>query len=75
MTIKSAEDRELPAKIEIDLLGWEGNAFVLLGYAKRLCEIYEKDFGPIRTRMMAGDYETLIKVFDEEFGDYADLYR
>ena len=64
--------------IEIDLTGPEGNAFVLLGYAKR----YAKQLGKngveaeaIVNEMTSGDYENLLDVFDREFGDYVTLYR
>ncbi len=35
----------------------------------------EKDWPSILERMKSSDYENLIKVFDEEFGDYVDLER
>ena len=64
--------------IEIDLTGPDGNAFVLLGYAKR----YAKQLGmngveaeEIIHKMQSSDYENLINVFDKYFGDYVTLYR
>ena len=64
--------------IVIDLTGPEGNAFVLLGYAKR----YAKQLGKngveaeaIVNEMTSGDYENLLDVFDREFGDYVILER
>ena len=75
--IKSIKDKER-GPIEIDLTGPEGNAFVLLGYAKR----YAKQLGKngveaeaIVNEMTSGDYENLLDVFDREFGDYVTLYR
>jgi hypothetical protein len=62
-------------KIEIDLTGPEGNAFCLIGIARKLCKQLEKEFEPIQTKMMSGDYENLVKVFDDEFGDFVILYR
>ena len=62
-------------KQEIDLTGPDGNAFVLLGYAKGLAVQLHKDFGLIKDEMTSGDYENLIAVFDREFGDYVDLVR
>lgn len=67
--------RKLAGKLEINLLGPEGNAFVLIGYAKCLSDELGRDFKPIQTKMMSGDYENLIKVFDEEFGDFVIIYR
>jgi len=72
--IRSASELKR-GKIKVDLTGPDGNAFVLLGAASRLCKQLGKDFNPIQAKMMSGDYENLIAVFDEEFGDYVDLYR
>ena len=77
MAIKSINDKA-KGPIEIDLTGPEGNAFVLLGYAKR----YAKQLGKngveaeaIINEMTSGDYDNLLDVFDREFGDYVTLYR
>jgi hypothetical protein len=74
MAIKSAKNLDSKKEI-IDLRGPKGNAFFLLGRAANLAKELGKDVDDIRTRMKAGDYEHLIKVFDDEFGDYIDLYR
>ena len=74
MAIKSSKDLN-KSKMKIDLRGPEGNAYMLLGIARNLARQLSKDWDPIRTKMTSGDYENLIKVFDKEFGDYADLYR
>jgi hypothetical protein len=74
MAIRSAEEL-VTDKVQIDLTGSHGNAFVLLGTAKRYAETLGKDADDILKRMKSGDYENLIKVFDEEFGDYVDLFR
>ena len=62
-------------EIVIDLTGPEGNAFVLMGYARRYAKQLGKDPEPIIKEMMAGDYEHLLFVFDREFGDYIILER
>lgn len=62
-------------KIKIDLLGPDGNAFVLLGIAKSFCKQLSKDWDAINKEMTSGDYENLLKVFDREFGSIVDLYR
>lgn len=72
MTIKNIE--EYPAR-HIDLTGPDGNAFVLLGMAKGLAKQLNKDWQNIQERMMSGDYENLLHVFEEEFGDLITLYR
>jgi len=73
MTIRSKH--QMRGKMQINLSGPEGNAFVLLGYARKLCKQLNKKFEPIMNEMTKGDYENLIKVFDREFGEYIDLYR
>jgi hypothetical protein len=61
--------------IEIDLSGPQGNAFFLLGTAKNLAKQLELDGAEIQAKMMAGDYENLLEVFDFYFGDFVILYR
>ena len=74
MTIKSIEEK-LPRNLEIDLTGSEGNTFYILGVAKKLSRQLDKDWELIKSSMTAGDYEELIRVFEEEFGNYVTLYR
>ena len=59
----------------IDLTGPDGNAFVLMGYAKRLAKQLKFDGNKIINEMMIGDYEELLEVFDRYFGDYVILER
>lgn len=71
MAIKKAD------KPFIDLRGPGGNAFAIIGQAKVLCKQLgrSEDFEGIQERMMSGDFENLIQVFDQEFGEYIDLIR
>ena len=62
-------------EIIIDLTGPDGNAFALLGSAKRLANWLGLDSGKILSEMRSGDYENLIKVFDKYFGDFVILER
>jgi len=62
-------------KIEIDLTGPDGNAFYILGVAKNLCKQVGIDFKPLMDEMMSGDYENLIKVFDDKFGSVVTMYK
>ena len=62
-------------EIVIDLTGPDGNAFVLLGYARRFAKQLSIEPEPILNQMMSGDYENLLNVFDEYFGDYVILER
>ncbi len=63
------------SKIEIDLTGPQGNAFFLLGTASKLAKQLELNSEEILTEMQSGDYENLIEVFDNYFGDFVNLYR
>ena len=59
----------------IDLQGPQGNAFVLMGYADDfLRQMGRRDeFNAMRAEMMSGDYNNLIRIFEENFGDYVEL--
>jgi hypothetical protein len=59
----------------IDLTGPEGNAFVLMGYAKKWAKDLGLDSDLIIAEMMQGDYENLVDVFDCCFGDFVILER
>lgn len=71
--IPSSKKKE--KRIEIDLNGPEGNAFVLIGKAAHFCKTMGIDHKPIVEDMMAGDYEHLLKVFDKHFGHFVVMYR
>jgi hypothetical protein len=73
MAIKSKD--EMPSERSIDLTGPDGNAFVLLGQAKRYASQLDMDFSIIQKEMTSGDYENLLKVFDKYFGSFVTLYR
>lgn len=62
-------------KIVIDLHGPQGNAFYLLSVAVQLSKELNKNSDEIIAKMKSSDYENLIKVFDEEFGDCCILYK
>ena len=59
----------------IDTTGPDGNAFVLLGYAKSYAKQLGLPFDKIQGEMTSGDYENLIKVFDKYFGSFVILER
>lgn len=61
--------------LTIDLTGPDGNAFFLLGYAKRLAKQLDLNYNKISTEMMAGDYENLLEVFEKYFGEFVQLER
>ena len=60
-------------KIQIDLNGSEGNAFALIARAKQLCKKLDIPSEDIIKKMRSGDYENLLKVFEENFSDYIEL--
>jgi DNA polymerase III delta prime subunit len=61
--------------IIIDLTGPDGNAFALLAHAKKFSQDLDKPYEELLKQMQSGDYENLIKVFDEAFGDFVILER
>jgi hypothetical protein len=61
-------------KIEIDLTGPEGNAFVLLGYADRWSKQLGLNSNEIQKEMMSGDYDNLVGVMDKHFGSFVTFY-
>lgn len=69
------QTRSKMRKFKIDLCSEEGNAFVLMGYAKRFCKEKGVDPDPIIEEMMSDGYEHLIEVFEREFSDFAVLYK
>lgn len=65
-------------RIQINIDGPAGNAFMLLGYAKRLC----KDLGytseeteAMQNAMMSSDYQNLLQVFNNHFDSIVNLYH
>ncbi len=68
-------DKQPQQEIIIDLTGPDGNAFALLAYAKRFAQQFDLDFNKIKDEMTSGDYENLIQVFDDYFGEIVILER
>ena len=59
----------------IDLQGPQGNAFALMAIADDFLRQMKRrdEFSAMRTEMMSGDYENLVRIFEDNFGDYVDL--
>jgi len=72
--IKSIDEKR-ERKLEIDLTGADGNACILMGRAKGWAKDLGKDWEPIQTEMMSGNYENLLAVLEREFGEYIIFYR
>ena len=76
--IRNKTDKPRQQKLELDLTGPDGNAFVLMAHANtigRQLGYSRQRITAIRKVMMMGDYEGLVKVFDREFGDHVILWR
>ena len=74
MIRKKQQQRE----VIIDLTGPDGNAFALMGYAKRFArqlKMSSAEAERIVYQMQSGDYENLINVFDKYFGEFVILER
>ena len=59
----------------IDLHGSQGNAFALMSIADDwLRQLKRRDeFRAMRTEMMSGDYNNLLRVFQTKFGDLVEF--
>jgi hypothetical protein len=73
--IRNKQEKSGP--IIIDLTGPDGNAYALMAYAKRFAtQLGWADKGSsLIEDMMSGDYEHLLEVFDNAFGEYVILER
>jgi hypothetical protein len=71
--IKSIEEKQ--GQIEIDLTGPDGNVFYLIAQGGRFCKQLGLNSEVFTRRMMSGDYENSINVFEEYFGEFVTLYR
>ena len=69
------EKQKNSGPIIIDLTGPDGNAFALMAYATRFAKQLGIDSKPIIAKMMSGDYENLLEVFNNTFGDFVILER
>ena len=68
-------EKQVSSEIVIDLTGPAGNAFALMGQARRFARQLGLDSKQILDEMKQGDYEHLVEVFDSYFGDYVVLER
>jgi hypothetical protein len=59
----------------MDLTGPDGNAFVLLGNAKRWASQLSLDWDAIHTDATSDDYDHLVDVMEDHFGEYVTFYR
>ena len=59
----------------VDLTGPEGNAFVLIGYARQWSKQIGLNPDKVQKEMMKGDYENLVSVLEKYFGSVVTFYR
>ena len=61
----------------IDLQGSQGNAFALMAVADDFLRQMKRrdEFNAMRTEMMSGDYNNLLRVFQTKFGDLVEFYN
>ena len=71
------QKQEKSGPIIIDLTGPDGNAFALMAYAKRFATQlgWEDKGAALINDMMSGDYDNLLSVFDNAFGEFVILER
>ena len=67
--------KRVKSKLELDLSGPEGNAFVLMGIAQSWAKRLGLDSKAVTADMMSGDYEHLLSVMEKHFGDHIIMYR
>ena len=71
-------EKTFKSGIIIDLTGPQGNAYCLMGYAKRFAEQLgydQEEISELIEDMKSSDYEHLIQVFDNHFGAFVILER
>ena len=71
-------EKQPQREVIIDLTGPDGNAFALMGYARRFVRqlgYSKEDQDQLLEMMQSGDYETLLEVFDDHFGSFVILER
>jgi len=71
-------EKQPQREVIIDLTGPDGNAFALMGYARRFAKqlgYSKEDQDQLLELMTSGDYENLVGVFDDHFGSFVILER
>jgi len=69
------KDKKKQQLIEIDLNGFQGNAFYIIALANKLSSSMGLNPKKIEQEMTSSDYDNLIKVFDSYFGHHVILYK
>jgi len=72
--IKDKEEMSLDVNW-MDLTGPDGNAFVILGNAMRWASQLGLDWDAIHKDATSDDYDHLVDVMEDHFGEYVTFYR
>lgn len=75
MTIVKKDEFRVDVDRIFDLTGPQGNAFFLLGTARKWAKDLGRDADKIIEEMQESDYDHLVEVFEREFGDFCTLLR
>ena len=71
-------EKQPQREVIIDLTGPDGNAFALMGYARRFARqlgYSKEDQDQLLELMQSGNHENLLEVFDDHFGSFVILER
>jgi len=60
-------------KAVVNLDGPDGNAFVLLGFARGWSKDTGEDWEAVKKEAMSGDYKHLVQTLEKYFGRYVDF--
>ena len=72
---KMIKSKESQSSVSVDLTGPEGNAFVLIGYARKWSKQLGLNPDEVEKEMTSGDYENLVSVLEKHFGHVVTFYR
>ena len=60
----------MPEPVVLNLKGPDGNAFALMGYAKKFANQLDLNEEEIIKEMSSGDYNHLVDTFEKHFGHF-----
>lgn len=68
-------EKQPVTEIVIDLTGPEGNAYMLLAYARGWSKELGLDWSEVQEELTSGDYENLVLTMDKYFGHFVIFER
>ena len=75
MNTETIKIQTMPRKVVIKLNSPKGNAFHLLGVARKYSRMLGLNTKQVHDEMTQSDYENLIKTFEKYFSEYVTLQR